>query len=204
MTVVLLICVVPPTNSPFVMIAADSRATGQGGGVVSKRDKDIILDAGNAFMSTSGSVYEDYREDLARYLRERTKGTIIEKMEVLQVILGEDKEDFKLQLDVGLVQFDSAGNPQMGLCTVDFEGKDTLVGPYTYDKSKPVIANIYSGATRTEEVERLRGEFNDRLNAEEINIAKVESAAKWFIGKVAKIPSETVDNIVQTKTMRFK
>jgi len=203
MTVVLLICVVPPTGSPFVMIAADSRASGEGGVVLSNKAKKIF-DAGNAYVSTSGSADDDYREDVARVLREQPKGTIEEKMEALQVILGEDKRDYNLQLNVGLVQFDSAGNPQMGLCGVNPEGKDTLVGPYTYDKGKPAVENIYFGATRTEEVDRLRGELNDRLIAGKINRATVENAAKWFIGKVAKIYPETVNSIVQTKTMRFK
>lgn len=203
MTVVLLICAVPPTGAPFVTISADSRASGEGG-IVLQDDAKKIFEAGSAYMSTSGSADDEYREDLARILGEQPLGTIEEKMNALRVMLGEDKRDYNLQMNVGLVQFDGSGNPQMGLIGVNPEGQDALLGPYTYNKSNTVVEHVYFGAKRTPEVDKLREELKGRLTAEKINKASVENAAKWFIRKVAKIYPETVNSVVQTKTMRFK
>jgi len=203
MTVVLLICAVPPKGAPFVTIAADSRSTGEDGEVLSNNAKKIF-DAGNAYMSTSGSASNEYREDVARILKEQPEGTIEEKMHALQVILGEDKRDYNLQMNVGLIQFDSTGNPQMGVCGVNPEGEDVTRGPYTYDKNIPNVEHIYFGETRTEEIERLREELSDRLVAGKINRTSVEEAAKWFIRKVANIYPETVNSVIQIKTLRFK
>lgn len=207
MTVALLICVVPPTGNPFVMIAADSRSLDEEGTQANNAKK--IFKAGNAYMSTSGSVSDEYREDVARVLGERPIGTIEEKMDALQRIFYEDKRDYDLQqMIVGLVQFDSNGNPQMGLRGINPEGEYPTLGPWTYDKKLPDVQDIYFGATRTEEVDRLRIEFQDRLRSQldagKINKTSVENAAKWFIGKVAKVYPDTVNSVVQTKTMRFK
>ena len=75
---------------------------------------------------------------------------------------------------------------KMGLVGVNPAGKDPLLGPDTYDKREPMVEHVYFGATRTEEVDRLRDELNDRLVAGKINKTSVENAAKWFIRKVAK------------------
>lgn len=185
------------------MIAADSRASGEGGIVLSNNAKKIF-DAGNAYMSTSGGASDEYREDVARILKEQPEGTIEEKMHALQVILGEDKRDYNLQMNVGLVQFDSTGNPQMGVCGVNPEGEDVILGPYTYDKNIPMVEHIYFGVTRTEEINRLREELSNRLVTGKINRTSVEEAAKWFIRKVAKIYPETVNSVIQTEPLWFK
>lgn len=203
MTVVLLICTVPPIGSPFVMIAADSRATDSDGEVLTNNAKKIF-DAGNAYMSTSGAANQEFREEVAKFLKEQPEGTIEEKMHVLQQILGEGKRDFNLQMNVGLVQFDSIGNPQMGLCSVNPEGEDAVLGPYTYDKNEPYIDHLYFGEPVTEEIDKLRDELTNRIVAGKINRTSVEEAAKWFIREVAKIYPQTVNGVIQTKTMRFK
>lgn len=203
MTVVLLICVVPPREEPFVMIAADSRASGEASVIISNRAKKIF-DAGNAYISISGWAYDDFREELARILIEQPGSTIEEKMQTLYKMLSEDKRDYSLKMNVGLVQLDKEGNPQMGLYGVNSEREDVVLGPYIYDKSIPIVENIYFGVQRTDEFNRLRKELNDRLISGEINKTSVENAVKWFIRKVAIIYPETVNSVIQTETLSFK
>lgn len=208
MTVVLLICVVPHTGNPFVTIAADSRSSREGGVIISNKAKKIF-DAGNAFMATSGNGDDAYREDIARVLRELPIRTMNEKMQALQSMFFEDNSNHDwLQINAGIVQFDEVGNPQMGIRGITLEGKCRELGPETYDKNMPDVQDLYMGATITEEVAKLRIEFHARLRSQldagEINEFSVENTAEWFIGEVAKIYPDTVNSVVQAKTMEFK
>ncbi|MEK5038781.1 hypothetical protein [Sporosarcina sp. FSL K6-3457] len=208
MTVVLLICVVPHVGVPFVMVSADSRSTDDAG-ITLEDDAKKIFDAGNALMSTSGNGDDEYREDLARVLRELPIRTIEEKMNALRAMFFEDKMNHDwLQLNAGLVQFDEVGNPQMGICGIGSEVDFPVVGPYTYDKNHPDFDFKYMGETVTDEVARLIDKLGKQLqvyfDSGEINETSVENTAEWFIRKVAEVYPATVNGEVQTKTLSFK
>lgn len=204
MTAVLLICAVPPTGKPLAMIAADSKELGEDGKVMSNKAKKIFK-AGNAYMSTSGSVSNEYREDLARVLGELPKGTLEEKMEALQIMFSEDRRRYSpLELNVGLIQFDINGNPQMGICHVSPSRGIKKSGPFTYTKSKSIVEHLYFGEAITDQVNSLRENFTKRITKGKVNKTSIENASKWFIREVAKIYPETVNAIVQTKTLKVK
>lgn len=201
MTVALMICVVPPQGTPFVMIATDSKATTIDGEVVTNHAKKIF-DAGNALMSTSGAADDEYREYLARVLA--TEETLERKIMAVKPLLIEDKRDYGLQLNVGIAQIDSQGNPQMAFIRVNPLKEDIDIGPITYPKEIPCAEHFYFGESRTPEVDELRNELNEKLVSGKMNRSSVEEAAKWFIRKVAKIYPETVNAIVQTKVIWAK
>lgn len=205
MTVALLICAIPPKGTPFVMIAADSLAT-----TMEKDFRDEkaikIFDAGNALMTTSGSVNDEYREDVARILRDKTDGTIEDKMFALKQILAEDKQDHGLEhLNVGLVQFDEEGNPQIGLSGVNVDADiDPVYGPVTYEKNSPRVEHLYMGVTKTLEINELINQLSNKLVEGKITKSSIENAAKWFIRKVAHICPDQVNGVVQIKILRYK
>lgn len=205
MTVALLICAVPPKGSPFVMIATDSLATSAETDFRDERAKKIF-NAGNALMTTSGNVSDEYREDIARILRDKTDGTIQDKMIALKQILAEDKRDYGLeQLNVALVQFDENGNPQVGLSGINIEADvDPFYGPVTYNKDVPIVEHLYIGITRTAEIKELINQLSDKLVEGKISKASIENAAKWFIRKVSHICPDRVNGIIQVETLRYK
>lgn len=205
MTVALLICAVPPKGTPFVMIAADSLATSLEEGFRDEKAKKIF-DAGNALMTTSGNVSDEYREDVARILRDKTDGTIEDKMFALKQILAEDKQDYGLEhLNVGLLQFDEEGNPQIGLSGINIDADvEPVYGPVTYQKDFPRVEHLYVGVTRTAEINELINQLSNKLVEGKITRSSVENAAKWFIRKVAYICPDQVNGVVQVQTLRYK
>lgn len=204
MTVVLMICAVPPQGSPFVTIAADSLAVEVGNGKRDERAKKIF-DAGNALMSTSGGAWDEFREELADVLKENQESSLHVKLEGILKIKQEAREREKeLEMIVGLVQFDENGNPQMGASILNEVKGDRVLGPQTYDKNTPMVEHIYFGETRTPEINALRDELQVKMSSGKIRPSVIEGHAKWFIQKVSRIYPESVNGIVQTKTIRFK
>lgn len=202
MTVSLLICVVPKESEPYVMIAADSLETSEDGRS-RKEDAKKIFDAGNALMTTSGAVDNEFREEVARVLKEHQTDSLNEKIynvyhENLRLL---DLYDFSMV--VGLAQFDEKGNPQMAICGVSRENSGVL-DPLTLDKNISFATHFYLGERRTERMEELRVDLDTRINTGDMSEKSVADAAQEFINEAAKIYPVRVNNIMQTKVLYFK
>lgn len=201
MTFALLISVAPRSGNAFVMIAADSLAVSPENNERNEKAKKIF-DAGNALMTTSGLADDEYREKLAKFLKEETDDTLAQKMEALKDIMKMDKNDYDLQLNVGLVQFDVSGNPQMGIYGVKPGSEDNSYGPITFNKNAGMIEKAWIGDAKEEEIEDLYQAFEKRVAKGKVNKASVEKAATWFIREIAKMYPDTVNGFVQTKILR--
>ncbi|MGM0897915.1 MAG: hypothetical protein ACQEV0_08445 [Bacillota bacterium] len=202
MTVVLMFSVVPKTGSPFVMIAADSLATSDNQNFRDERAKKIF-DAGNALMSTSGNVTDEYREEFAYVLRQNQGLSLKTKITKVYQTNIDFLKEYDFSMVVGLAQFDKAGNPQLALCGVSPKNQ-AIVGPHTSDKNKPEAIHFYYGEKRTERIEEMIDELNTRINTGNMYEGEIKEAAQIFISEVADIYPNTVNNIMQTKILYYK
>lgn len=202
MTVVLMFSVVPKTGSPFVMIAADSLATSEDKNYRDENAKKLF-DAGNALMSTSGNVSDEYREEVARVLRENQRDSLETKLRnVYQANLNFLKM-YDFSMVVGLAQFDKNGNPQLALCGVSPENQ-AMIGPHTLNKNKPEAIHFYFGEKRTKRIEEMREELDARISSGNMGEQAIKEAAQLFISEVAIIYPDSVNSVMQTEILYYK